>query len=196
MRCTMPTRSSGRGPVSRRPPTAAARRRNGRPPRHGSARRCARNGRLSGFGPRDPRRLQKIVPKPHVVQWRRPSHDTVPRVDATVTGLRHRRSRGPTRYRSNGYVPSSTPTPSGLALEQVDELQRLQRRILHGSTLVRYVLAAEQRSGQTLTMGDALAEVLADITEDARSSGTILQQVGNGRPPTTAQKYDGECLRD
>jgi hypothetical protein len=42
------------------------------------------------------------------------------------------------------------------------------------------VLAAEKQGGQTLTMGDALAELLADITEAARTIGTILQQAGAG----------------
>jgi hypothetical protein len=40
------------------------------------------------------------------------------------------------------------------------------------------VLAAEQRGGAPLTMGDALAELLADITEAARTIGTLLQQAG------------------
>jgi hypothetical protein len=46
-----------------------------------------------------------------------------------------------------------------------------------------YVLAAESRGGGPLTMGDALAELLADITEAARTIGTLLPQVENGRPP-------------
>ena len=33
-------------------------------------------------------------------------------------------------------------------------------------------------------MGDVLAELLADITEAARTIGTLLQAAGNGRPPT------------
>jgi hypothetical protein len=37
------------------------------------------------------------------------------------------------------------------------------------------VLAAEKRTGAPLTMGDALAELLADITEAARTIGTLLQ---------------------
>ena len=40
-----------------------------------------------------------------------------------------------------------------------------------------YVIAAENRSGQALTLGDALAELLADITEAARTIGTILRGV-------------------
>jgi hypothetical protein len=42
-----------------------------------------------------------------------------------------------------------------------------------------YVLAAETRGGGPLTMRDALAELLADITEAARTIGTILLA---GRP--------------
>ena len=49
--------------------------------------------------------------------------------------------------------------------------------------MIDYVLAAEKRGGETLTMGDALAELLADITEAARTIGTILQ-TATGRPLT------------
>ena len=64
----------------------------------------------------------------------------------------------------------------------VDALTRQQQRIVHRSALMDYVIAAEKRSGQPLTLGDALAELLADITEAARTIGTILQAAGNGRP--------------
>ena len=70
-------------------------------------------------------------------------------------------------------------------LPQLDALRRQQQRILHRSRLIDYVLAAEKRGGAPLTMGDALAELLADITEAARTTGTLLPQVGNGRPPRT-----------
>jgi hypothetical protein len=43
------------------------------------------------------------------------------------------------------------------------------------------VLAAERQRGQTLTMGEALAELLADITEAAHTIGTLLQ-TAVGRP--------------
>jgi hypothetical protein len=36
-------------------------------------------------------------------------------------------------------------------------------------------MPAEKRGGEPLTMGDALAELLADISEAARTIGTILQ---------------------
>jgi hypothetical protein len=48
------------------------------------------------------------------------------------------------------------------------------------SALVDYVLAAETRGGGPLTMGDALAELLPDITEAADTIGTLLQTT-NGR---------------
>jgi hypothetical protein len=57
----------------------------------------------------------------------------------------------------------------------LDALQRQQQRMLHRSALIDYVLAAERQRGQTLTLGDALAELLADITEAARTIGTLLQ---------------------
>ena len=45
------------------------------------------------------------------------------------------------------------------------------------------MLAAKRQRGQTLTIaiGDALAELLADISEAARTIGTLLQTV-TGRP--------------
>jgi hypothetical protein len=50
-----------------------------------------------------------------------------------------------------------------------------QQRILHRSALIDYRLAAEKRGGGPPTMGDALAELLADITEAAHTIGTLLQ---------------------
>jgi len=63
----------------------------------------------------------------------------------------------------------------------LDALQRQQQRILQRSALIDYVLAAERQRGQTFTLGDALAELLADITEAARTIGTLLQ-TATGRP--------------
>ena len=60
-------------------------------------------------------------------------------------------------------------------LPQVEALRRQQQRILHRSALIDYVPAAETRGGGPLTMGDALAELLADITEAARTIGALLQ---------------------
>ena len=89
---------------------------------------------------------------------------------------------------------SATPTapPAPPPLFQLDALRRQQQRILHRSALIDYVLAAERQRGQTLTMGDALTELLADITDAARTIGTILQDnelspprsvsTANGRP--------------
>ena len=54
-------------------------------------------------------------------------------------------------------------------------MRRQLQRILHRTALIDYVLAAETRGSGPLTMGDALAELLADITEAARTIGTILQ---------------------
>ena len=69
--------------------------------------------------------------------------------------------------------PRAPPAPP--PLPQVDALRRQQQRILHRSALIDYVLAAEKRGGGPLTMGDALAELLADITEAARTIGTLLR---------------------
>jgi hypothetical protein len=59
-------------------------------------------------------------------------------------------------------------------------LTRQQQRILHRSALIDYVIVAETRGGQALTLGDALGELLTDITE-AATVGTILQQAGDRR---------------
>jgi hypothetical protein len=91
--------------------------------------------------------------------------------------------------RAKPVAPAKTtlrPPHADVSLDQVDALMHQQQRILHRSALIEYVLAAEKRGGEPLTMGDALAELLADITEAARTIGTLLQQVGNGRPPRTA----------
>jgi hypothetical protein len=69
------------------------------------------------------------------------------------------------------------PPPAVFACDQLDALTRQQQRIFHRSTLIDYVIAAETRGGQPLTLGDALAELLADITEAARTIGTILTRV-------------------
>jgi hypothetical protein len=68
--------------------------------------------------------------------------------------------------------------PASLPCDQVHALRRQQQCIR--SALIDYVFAAERRGGETLTMGDALAELLADITEAARTIGTRLQPT-NGR---------------
>ena len=63
----------------------------------------------------------------------------------------------------------------------LEALKRQQQRILHRSALIDYVLAAERQRGQTFTLGDALAEFLTDITDAARTIGTLLQTAA-GRP--------------
>ena len=84
-----------------------------------------------------------------------------------------------------GSVTATAP-PAPPPLLQVDALRRQQQRILHRSELGEYVLATATRGGEPLTMGEALADLLGDITDAARTIGTILQAGGNGRPPRTA----------
>jgi len=57
----------------------------------------------------------------------------------------------------------------------LEALERQQQRILHRTAVLEYVLTAEQRNGAHLTLGDALTELLTDISEAARSIGTILR---------------------
>jgi hypothetical protein len=72
------------------------------------------------------------------------------------------RPRHGRRHTENGWSPTTLET-----------LQRHQQRILHRTALLEYVLTAEQRNGVVLTLGDALTELVTDISEAAR--GTILQ---------------------
>ena len=72
------------------------------------------------------------------------------------------------------------PPPAVFAPDQIDALTRQQRRIVHRGAILAYVIAAETRSGQPLTLGDAVVELLADITEAARMIGTILGQASLG----------------
>jgi hypothetical protein len=128
--------------------------------------------------------LQEAARDEHqVVRTRGPPPPPVlsPVVRPTPRGLprRPRRQLAP-RNGSTSATPA-TPGPPVTPLPQVDALRRQQQRILHRSALIDYVLAAEKRGGETLTMGDALAELLADITEAARTIGTLLQ-IANGQP--------------
>jgi hypothetical protein len=73
------------------------------------------------------------------------------------------------------------PLPLSLPITQIDTLARQQQRILHRTQVIDYVLAAEQRNGGTLTVGDALAELLQDITDAARTIGAIVQPLASSR---------------
>ena len=57
------------------------------------------------------------------------------------------------------------------------------------------MLAAEKRGGESLTMGDALAELLADITEAAATIGTILQTAGNPNATVPGSQTSGHFSR-
>jgi hypothetical protein len=99
---------------------------------------------------------------------------------AIRAGTRH---GGGTVKRPAATPATPGPPPAVFAHDQLDTLTRQQQRILHRSALIDYVLTAERQSGQTLTMGDALVELLADITEAACTIGTIPQTAGRGRLP-------------
>jgi predicted transcriptional regulator len=79
------------------------------------------------------------------------------------------------RPRSKKGTARATPLPASFPIVQIEALERQQQRILHRTQVVGYVLAAEQRNGARLTVGDALADLLQDISEAARTIGTILQ---------------------
>jgi hypothetical protein len=48
---------------------------------------------------------------------------------------------------------------------------------VHRTALLEYVLTAEQRNRARLTLGDALTELLTDVSEAARTISTILRPV-------------------
>jgi hypothetical protein len=87
----------------------------------------------------------------------------------------HRPSRNGARRNGAATVTTASAEHAPPPFPQVEALRRQQQRILHRSALIDYVLTVEKRGGQTLTMGDALAELLADITDAARTIGTLLQ---------------------
>ena len=104
--------------------------------------------------------LRRRRPGPRLGAGRRPRRN----------GGAHRNGNGPPTATTVMRAPDAPPP-----LPQVEALRRQQQRILHRSALIDYVLAAETRGGGPLTMGDALAELLADITEAARTIGALLQ---------------------
>lgn len=120
------------------------------------------NARLSR-GPTAGRRTKTPAPKAGAKAAGRPKHGTPP---ASPTPGR---PQHPVRVRDEP-APSTRAAP-GLPL---DALERQQQRILHRTQVIDYVLVAEQRNGATLTLGDALAELLDDISDAARTIGTIL----------------------
>ena len=75
----------------------------------------------------------------------------------------------------------STPNGPAPAVRFVDALRREQQRVLHHCTILDYVLAAEKRGGAPLPLGDALAEILNDISAAAHTIGLLLPTT-NGRP--------------
>jgi hypothetical protein len=118
---------------------------------------------------------------PSAVRWTRRGRARRPR----RTGAPRDGSATPTAVSPDRPAPASLTQPELMREPErmipLDALQRQQQRILHRSALIDYVLAAEQQRGQTFTLGDALAELLADITEAARTIGTLLQ-TATGRP--------------
>jgi hypothetical protein len=69
------------------------------------------------------------------------------------------------------YADGRAMPPSSQPIAQIDALERQQQRIVHRTKVIDDVLTAEQRKGATLTLGDALAELLNDISEAARTMG-------------------------
>ena len=63
-----------------------------------------------------------------------------------------------------------------LSLGDIDELARLQRKILNRSTLIDQLLEREKLQGTSGEGRDALTQLLDDITEVARSMAVILNR--------------------
>ena len=117
--------------------------------------------RRTGALPRT--RLEEAARDEHQV-----AHPGVTPAGRTPTGAVGRRQQ----WQGDTLDAHTVPAP----LTPVEALRR-QQRILHRSAVIDYVLAAETRGGGPLTMGDALAELLADVTEAARTIGILLQDV-------------------
>lgn len=77
-------------------------------------------------------------------------------------------------------VPTRPPAPASLVA--VDALRRQQQRIRHRSRLIAHACSPPSNGTTTLTMGDSVTELLADITEAA------------GRIETIRSKLAGEFL--
>jgi hypothetical protein len=82
-------------------------------------------------------------------------------------------SRPPAKMKSAG-GPATNGAHAGLALEQVHALTQQQQRILHRSVVLDCALKADALDPPT--MREAVADLLADITEAARAIGVIVQQ--------------------
>ena len=65
-----------------------------------------------------------------------------------------------------------------MSIDQVDALQRQQQRILYRALLINTVLEDETAR---VPLAAALADLLDDISEAARTIGTLLQTT-TGRP--------------
>jgi hypothetical protein len=67
------------------------------------------------------------------------------------------------------------PPRASLALEQIEALTREQQRIERRSLILGYAVATLD----SVPLRDALAELLADINEAARTIGAIVQPVAS-----------------
>jgi hypothetical protein len=99
-------------------------------------------------------------------------------------------TRRPPPRRSMPRGPKAASTPAGRSPNgrspttprlPIEALERQRQRILHRTQLIEYVLTAEQRNGGMLTLGDALAELLQDITDAARAIGALVQPLAPSR---------------
>jgi hypothetical protein len=70
---------------------------------------------------------------------------------------------------------------SRLSIGDIDELARLQRKILSLSASIDRLLMREKIQGTSDEGRDALAELLDDITAAARSMAVILNRSGSVR---------------
>lgn len=125
--------------------------------RSSSEKRAAAENWLADALRDDPPRAPRLVERPHV-------------------GRRRRTPNRPSRS-ENRSRPAAASRPPALPIAQLELLERQQQRILHRTQVIGYILVAEQRNGATLTLGEAVAEFLRDISEAARTSGTILHPV-------------------
>ena len=96
-----------------------------------------------------------------------------------------------TEATKNGTTAAVSLIPRSLPIVQINALERRQQRILHRTTLIVCVLLAEQRTGAGLTLGDALAELMRDISEAAGRSALFRSRPGRRiRNISEAQPYN------
>src|SRR5262245_57892532 len=100
---------------------------------------------------------------------------------------RPRRARSP-KASTNGR--RRRPRGSRAAAVAVAALARQQQALVHRLTLLDYVMKSEQRNGGRFALGEAVTALVSDISDAARTIGTLLRPARRWRLPDSP----GRCL--